>query len=51
MTMSSNKARRKAKHEAYEAKQEKKGKRIIDWIFIGLIILAVLFMIYSITKV
>jgi uncharacterized Rmd1/YagE family protein len=48
--MSSNKALRKAKHDAYEAKQEKKGKRVIDWIFIGLIILAVIFMIYSITK-
>ena len=27
--MSSNKALRKAKHDAYEAKQEKRGKRVI----------------------
>ena len=41
--MSSNKALRKAKHEAYQKKQEAEGKSIVNYIFIGLIILAVLY--------
>lgn len=45
--MSSNKDLRRAKHAAYEKKQEEKGKRIVNWIFVGLIILAIIFMIAS----
>jgi len=46
-TMSGNKDLRKAKHEAYEKKQAAKGEKVIKWIFGGLIVLAVLFMIYA----
>ncbi|GAA6528670.1 MAG: hypothetical protein LKH27_06125 [Prevotella sp.] len=45
--MSSNKALRKSKHEAYEKKQEDKGKLVIYLIFGGLIILAIIFMIVT----
>ena len=45
--MSSNKDLRRAKHAAYEKKQEEKGKRIVNWIFAVLIILAIIFMIAS----
>jgi hypothetical protein len=45
--MSSNNALRKAKHEAFQKKQEKKGREIIVWIFGGLILLAIIFMIYT----
>lgn len=45
--MSSNKDLRRAKHAAYEKNQEEKGKRIVNWIFAGLIILAIIFMIAS----
>lgn len=44
--MSKNKYLRKAKHEAYEKKQEEKGRKVVTCIFAGLIILAVLFMVY-----
>ena len=46
--MSSNKALRKAKHEAYEKKQEAEGKSIVNYIFIGLIILAVLYLVFMV---
>ncbi len=42
--MSSNKELRRAKHDAYVNKQEKKGKDVVKWIFIGLIALAVIYM-------
>jgi hypothetical protein len=45
--MSSNKALRKAKHSAFQKKQEKRGREIIVWIFGGLILLAIIFMIYT----
>ena len=37
-----------AKKVAYEKKQEEGGKKILEWIFGVLIVLAVLFVIYSI---
>lgn len=36
-----------AKREAYAKKQEEKGKKIIGWIFGGLIILAVIYLIWT----
>lgn len=45
--MSSNNALRKAKHDAFQKKQEKRGREIIVWIFGGLILLAIIFMIYT----
>ena len=37
-----------AKKVAYEKKQEDSGKKVLEWIFGVLIVLAVLFVIYSI---
>ena len=37
-----------AKKVAYEKKQEEGGKKILEWIFGVLIVLAVLFVIYSV---
>ncbi len=45
--MSSNKELRRAKHAAYEKKQAVKGEKVIKWIFGGLIVLAIIFMIYA----
>ena len=45
--MSGNKDLRKAKHEAYEKKQAAKGEKVIKWIFGGLIVLAIIAMIYT----
>lgn len=45
--MSSNNALRKAKHSAFQKKQEKKGREIIVWIFGGLIVLAIIYMIFT----
>ena len=45
--MSSNKALRKAKHSAFQKKQEEKGREIIAWIFGGLIVLAIIYMIFT----
>ena len=36
------------KKVAYQKKQEEGGKKVVKWIFIGLIILALLFVIYSV---
>lgn len=38
----------KARRAAYEARQEKEGKKIIKWIFIALVALAVCFVAYSV---
>ncbi|MFC2454417.1 MAG: hypothetical protein ACFNUM_00950 [Segatella salivae] len=46
--MSSNKALRKAKHEVYEKKQEAKGKNVVNYIFVGLIVLAVLYLVFMV---
>ena len=45
--MSSNNALRKAKHSAFQKKQEKRGREIIVWIFGGLIVLAIIYMVYA----
>lgn len=49
--MSGNKDLRRAKHEAYQKKQAAKGEKVIKWIFIGLIVLGILFAIYVTTLV
>lgn len=49
--MSNNKDLRKAKHEAYEEKQERKGAAVVKWIFGVLLVLAVLYMIWTVTQV
>ena len=36
------------KKAAYEKKQEEGGKKVLEWIFGGLVVLAILFVIYSI---
>ncbi|MBR4919799.1 MAG: hypothetical protein IKZ62_00550 [Prevotella sp.] len=36
-----------AKREAYAKKQEEKGKKVVAWIFGGLIILAVIYLIWT----
>ena len=35
------------KREAYAKKQEEQGKRVVTWIFAGLIILAVVYLIWT----
>ena len=37
-----------AKKEAYQKKQEEGGKKVVNWIFGVLVILAILFVVYSI---
>ena len=43
--MSKNK--NNAKREAYAKKQEEQGKKVITWIFAGLVILAVVYLIWT----
>ena len=45
--MGTNKALRKAKHDAYMAKQEKQGRKVVNWIFGILIVLAIMFAIFK----
>ena len=45
--MSGNKDLRRAKHEAYERKQAAKGEKVVKWIFGALIVLAIIFMVYT----
>ena len=40
-----------AKKEAYQKKQEEGGKKVLEWIFGVLVVLAILFVIYSIWMV
>lgn len=47
--MSNNKDVRKAKHNAFEKKEEEKGRKVVNWIFGVLVALAVLYMIYSLS--
>lgn len=47
--MSSNKALRKAKHEAWEKKQEEKGKNVVFWIFGILVLFAIAFIFVAMT--
>jgi hypothetical protein len=35
------------KREAYAKKQEEQGKKVVSWIFGGLIVLAVIYLIWS----
>ena len=37
-----------AKQKAYAKKQEEGGKKVVNWIFICLIFLAILFVVYSV---
>lgn len=43
--------KRKARRAAYEARQEKEGKRVVLWIGIVLIVLALCFLAYSVAIV
>ncbi len=45
--MSSNKEFRKAKHAAYDKEQEKKGNKVIAWIFGTLVALGIIYAILS----
>lgn len=36
-----------SKREAYAKKQEEKGKKVVGWIFGGLIVLAIIYLIWS----
>ena len=36
-----------AKREAYAKKQEEQGKKVVTWIFGGLIVLAIIYLIWS----
>ncbi len=38
----------KARRAAYEKRQEEKGRKIVNWIFAVLVILAVVFIAYSV---
>ena len=37
-----------ARRLAYQARQEKEGKKVVNWIFGALVILAICFVIYSV---
>lgn len=39
----------KARRAAYEARQEKNGKKVVNWIFAILVLLAVCYMVYTIS--
>ena len=43
------KKKNNAKREAYAKKQEEQGKKLVTWIFGGLIVLAVIYLIWTIT--
>jgi hypothetical protein len=43
------KKKNKAKREAYAKKQEEQGNKVVTWIFGGLIVLAVIYLIWTIT--
>ena len=36
-----------AKREAYSKKQEEQGKKVVTWIFGGLIVLAIIYLIWT----
>ena len=38
-----------AKREAYAKKQEEQGKKVVSWIFGGLIVLAIIYLIWTFT--
>ena len=37
-----------ARRAAYQARQEKEGKKVVNWIFVVLIFLALCFVVYSV---
>ena len=43
------KKKNNAKREAYAKKQEEQGKKVVTWISGGLIVLAVIYLIWTIT--
>jgi len=43
--MSKNK--NNAKREAYAKKQEEQGKKVVTWIFVGLILLAIIYLVWT----
>ena len=43
------KKKNNAKREAYAKKQEEQGKKVVTWIFGGLIVLAIIYLIWTIT--
>ena len=43
------KKKNNAKREAHAKKQEEQGKKVVTWIFGGLIVLAVIYLIWTIT--
>ena len=43
--MSKNKVN--AKREAWQKKQEEQGKKVVTWIFAGLIVLAVIYLVWT----
>ena len=47
--MSKNKVN--AKREAYAKKQEEQGRKVVAWIFGALIVLAIVYMIWTVTMV
>ncbi len=44
-----NKKKTNAKREAYAKKQEEQGKKVVTWIFAGLIVLAIIYLIWTIS--
>ena len=42
------KASKSTKKAAYQKKVEGKGKKVVNWIFVGLIALALAFVVYSV---
>ena len=36
-----------AKREAYAKKQEEQGKKVVTWIFAGLIVLAIVYLVWT----
>ena len=40
--------KKKSRRAAYEARQEKEGKKVVEWIFAVLVILAVCFIAYTV---
>lgn len=40
--------KKKARRAAYEARQEENGKKVVNWIFAVLVILAICFIVYSV---
>lgn len=46
--MSNKNKKVQARRAAYEARQEKEGKKVVNWIFAVLVLLALCFIVYSV---